>query len=118
MVEYEKVMREEKEKETGKGKGKGKDLLKRLLGKRWKRNPSKLERSEDKPSSESRAELEAKTFIESENECSQSPSISGNNPGIEDAAASILSKYFTCLVCDRSTTIWDWEEKSEKDSMK
>ena len=114
MVEYEKVMREEKEKETGKGK----DLLKRLLGKRWKRNPSKLERSEDKPSSESRAELEAKTFIESENECSQSPSISGNNPGIEDAAASILSKYFTCLVCDRSTTIWDWEEKSEKDSMK
>ena len=116
MVEYEKVMREEKEKETGKGKEKG--LLERLFGKRWKRSPSKLERSEDKPSSESRAELEAKTFIESENECSQSPSISGNNPGIEDAAASILSKYFTCLVCDRSTTIWDWEEKSEKDSMK
>ena len=113
-------MREEKEKETGKGKGKGKGkgLLKRLLGKRWKRNPSKLERSEDKPSSESRAELEAKTFLESGNECSRIVFISSDNPGIEDAAASILSKYFTCLVCDRSTTIWDWEEKSEKDSMK
>ena len=96
MVEYEKVMREEKGEETGKGKGKG--LLERLFGKRSKCNPCKLDRSEDKPSSESRAELEAKTFIESENECSQSPSISSDSPGIEDAAASILSKYFTYLL--------------------
>ena len=66
-------MREEKEKETGKGKGKG--LLDRLFGKRSKCNPSKLERSEDKPSSESRAELEAKTFIESGHAFSQSPLI-------------------------------------------
>ena len=87
MVEYEKVMREEKEKETGKGKGKG--LLKRLLGKRWKRNPSKLERSEDKPSSESRAELEAKTFIESENAFSQSPLIASKITVMKNKAACI-----------------------------
>ena len=66
MVEYEKVMREEKGKETGKGKG----LLEKLFGKRSKCNPCKLDRSKDKPSSERRAELEAKTFIESGNECS------------------------------------------------
>ena len=99
MVEYEKVMREEKE--TGKGKG----LLERLFGKRWKRSPSKLERSEDNPSSESCVELEAKTFLESGNECSQIASISSDNSGIEDAAASILSKYFTCLVCDKRKII-------------
>ena len=87
MVEYEKVMREEKEKETGKGKGKG--LLKRLLGKRWKRNPSKLERSEDKPSSESRAELEAKTFIESGNAFSQSPLIASKITVMKNKAACI-----------------------------
>ena len=63
MVEYAKVVREEK--------GKGKGLFERLFGKRCKRSPSKLERSEDKPSSESCVELEAKTFIESGNECSQ-----------------------------------------------
>ena len=99
MIEYAKVMREEKE--TKKGKG----LLERLFGKRWKCNPSKLERSEDNPSSESGVELEAKTFLESGNECGQIASISSDNPGIEDAAASILSKYFTCLVCDRSKII-------------
>ena len=97
MVEYEKVMREEKGEETGKGKGKGKGLLERLFGKRWKRSPSKLERSEDNPSSESCVELEAKTFIESGNTCSLTASISSDNPGIEDAAASILSKYFPAL---------------------
>ena len=93
-------MREEKGEETEKGKG----LLERLFGKRSKHSPSKLERSEDNPSSESCVELEAKTFIESGNECSQIASISSDNPGIEDAA-SILSKYFTCLVCDKRKII-------------
>ena len=87
MVEYEKVMREEKEKETGKGKGKG--LLERLFGKRSKCNPSKLERSEDKPSSESRAELEAKTFIESGNTFSQSPLIASKITVMKNKAACI-----------------------------
>ena len=98
-------MREEKETRKERGKGKGKGLLERLFGKRSKRSPSKLERSEDNPSSESCVELEAKTFLESGNECSQIASISSDNPGIEGAAASILSKYFTCLVCDRSKII-------------
>ena len=113
-------MREEKEtgkrKETGKEKGKekGKGLLERLFSKRWKRSPSKLERSEDNPSSESCVELEAKTFLESGNECSQIASLSSDNPGIEDAAASILSKYFTCLVCDLSKIIRLEKGKNEK----
>ena len=85
----EKVMREEKmmreERETGKGKG----LLERLFGKRWKRNPSKLERSEDKPSSESCVELEAKTFVESGNECSQIPLIASKCTVIKHRAACI-----------------------------
>ena len=80
-------MREEKEKETGKGKGKG--LLERLFGKRSKCNPSKLERSEDKPSSESRAELEAKTFIESGNTFSQSPLIASKITVMKNKAACI-----------------------------
>ena len=87
MVEYEKVMREEKEKETGKGKGKG--LLERLFGKRSKCNPCKLDRSEDKPSSESRAELEAKTFIESGNAFSQSPLIASKITFMKNKAACI-----------------------------
>ena len=92
MVEYEKVMREEKE--TGKEKG----LLERLFGKRWKRSSSKLERSEDNPSSESCAELEAKTFIESGNTFSQSPLIASKITVMKNKAACIPEKILEVFV--------------------
>ena len=112
MVEYERVVGEEKEKEKTKEKKKG--LLERLLGKRAKHHPSKLEKSEDSPNSASCTELEAKTFIESEKECSQIPSPSSENTGIEGTAASILSKYFTCRVCNRNKIIEDWKGEERR----
>ena len=69
----------EKEKTKEKTKEKKKGLLERLLGKRAKHRPSKLEKSEDSPNSASCTELEAKTFIESGKECSQIPSPSSEN---------------------------------------
>ena len=103
---------EEKEKEKTKEKKKG--VLERLLGKRAKHHPSKLEKSEDKPNSASCTELEAKTFIESGKECSQIPSPSSENTGIEGTAASILSKYFTCRVCNRNEIIEDWKGEERR----
>ena len=104
----------EKEKTKEKTKEKKKGLLERLLGKRAKHRPSKLEKSEDSPNSASCTELEAKTFIESGKECSQIPSPSSENTGIEGTAASILSKYFTCRVCNRNEIIEDWKGEERR----
>lgn len=92
-------MKEEKMKEKEKG------LLGRLFSRRRKKGGVELKESEEKLSVESCGELETKVSPKSKEGWNDVPSPSSENKGIEGAAASILSKYFTCRVYNTNKII-------------